>query len=723
MKIGLAVRTIFVVSALLALTSLLACGQEPADHGSSTVKADEATETLSCDQVVEAPTIIGYASGSETEFEKRSGRVVETPIIIPAPEVSPVPKDTRISGPVPAATIPFPSPVRQKTRLPKGVLDMLTSARRAMEKQTTYAFSIEGEVLGQTASGDTVRIPISYAGDSFVGYNSVSLAMGGPQDTTALRTASVHPNTALGDDPMSRDTYFVFDAEKRCWVQSDELPALSALTNPYFLFGQHREYRRETSSLMPPVVGEYEHGTMSFAARSDMRKLPTQTLNGDEALVMSGRISVGDPDNERAMDVTYWVTEKDGLLRKLTASGPFDPAPLGIQPENTPPLSDPQVELTATFSDYGKVIDYRSPVISSRRFSHDAVLLEDGRVLIYGGFSGALSDNVNPPFPRFFSEIYDPKERTWSFVERIWEATAEPLTLGVFDFNLFIFSRGVVLDDGSIAAPGVALEGTGGDAALATLNDARTSWTKMSDMPNPRVFASAALLGDGRVLVTGGGDSAAEAYDPQTGVWQSLAPMNVATFNHAHVSLEDGRMLAIGGTLDDFTNGPGTARVEIYDPQADAWELASAMNVPRARPRAVTLQDGRILLAGKPPYSFSSIFVDVAPSSEVFDPESGGWTLTSPMTEPRTNHTLTLLPDGTVLAAGGNDPRETMHVPLASTEIFDPTADTWTAGPDLAHARSEHTATLMPDGSVLFIGGVMQQESDDPLASVEFLTP
>ena len=717
MIIGLTIRTIFVVAALLALAGLLACGQEPTDPDPSTRKPDDPTKT------------------------PRSGQMAETPTVTAAPEESSVQKDARISGPVSAAAIPFPTPVPQTTRVPmtpgprplspqaartaaptplptitsaqQSVLDLLRSASGATEIQMTYAFSIKGEISGQTASGESVKIPLSYAGESLIGYNSAALTIGDPQGATALRTASVHQNMVLGYDPPSQNTDLIFDTENRSWSQTGELIALSALTNPKFLFGE-------------------DHETESFAALSNMQVLSPQTLDGDEAHVMSGRIFVGGPDNERAMGVTYWITEKDGLLRKLTASGPFDPALLSIQSENTPLIEDPQVELTATFSDYGKVIDYRSPVVSSRRFSHDAVLLEDGRVLIYGGMSGALSDNFNPAFPMFFSEIYDPEERTWSFVERIWEATVESLTSGALDFNLFIFSRGVVLDNGSIAAPGVALEGTG-DAALATLNDERTSWTKMSDMPSHRIFASVELLSDGRVLVTGGGDAAmalglseapttiVESYDPQAGVWQSLAPMNVATFNHALVRLEDGRVLAIGGTLDDFISGPGTARVEIYDPQADTWELTAEMNVPRARPRAITLPDGRILVTGTSQVPYGN--PQGALGSEVFDPETGTWTLTSPMTEPRTNHSLTLLPDGTVLAAGGNDPRETMHVPLTSTEIFDPATDTWTAGPALAHARSEHTATLMPDRSVLLIGGVMQQESDDPLASVETLTP
>lgn len=704
--------------ATVALASPLACGSEPADPVSSTVKTDEATEIPGLSQLV------------------------ETPVPTAEPEDTPAPQGDPISGPVSAASIPFPTPVPQTTRVPttpgphpvspqatqttaptllptitatqQSVSDLLRSARAAIEVHWTYAFSVEGEISGQTASGDAVRIPVSYAGESLIGYNSAILTIGEPRDTTALRTASVHHNMALGYDALPQDTDLIFDAEKQSWSRTGELIALSALTNHSFLFGE-------------------DHATGSYAARNDMKMLPPQTLDGDEALVMSGQISVGDPDNERGMEVTYWITEDDGIIRKLTASGQFDPALLSIQPENAPPLSNPRVDLTATFSDYGKIIDYRSPVISFQRFSHAAVLMEDGRVLIYGGMSGALSDNFNPAFPMFLSEIYDPEDKTWTFVERIWEVSPEAIMSGAIELNLFMFSRGVVLDNGSIVAPAVVLDETGGDAALATLNDEKTSWTKMSDMPNPRIFAGATLLGDSRILTTGGGNAGmelglseapttiAEAYDPQTGAWQSLAPMNVATFYHAHARLEEGRVLAIGGTLDDFINGPGTARVEIYDPQADTWELAAEMNIPRARPRAIDLPDGRILVAGtsQSPYGSPQITF----SSEVFDPETGTWTLTSPMTEPRTNHTLTLLPDGTVFAAGGNDPRETMHVPLASTEIFDPATNMWTAGPDLAHARSEHTATLMPDGSILFIGGVMQQESDDPLASVEAMTP
>ena len=54
------------------------------------------------------------------------------------------------------------------------------------------------------------------------------------------------------------------------------------------------------------------------------------------------------------------------------------------------------------------------------------------------------------------------------------------------------------------------------------------------------------------------------------------------------------------------------------------------------------------------------------------------------------------------MVAGGNDtPGQT----LAGVELCDPAANTWTSAGALAAARYGHTATLMPNGKVLLVGG------------------
>ena len=77
------------------------------------------------------------------------------------------------------------------------------------------------------------------------------------------------------------------------------------------------------------------------------------------------------------------------------------------------------------------------------------------------------------------------------------------------------------------------------------------------------------------------------------------------------------------------------------------------------------------------------------------------WEYTGSLNDARFHHTSTLLPDGRVLAAGG----EQGHGPLASAELYDPTTGTWSDTRSLKTARDSHTATLLPNGMVLVAGG------------------
>ena len=67
----------------------------------------------------------------------------------------------------------------------------------------------------------------------------------------------------------------------------------------------------------------------------------------------------------------------------------------------------------------------------------------------------------------------------------------------------------------------------------------------------------------------------------------------------------------------------------------------------------------------------------------------------------RTEHTATLMPDGAILAvAGDGDDDE-----LTSAEYYDPSTGLWTLVGPISEAREGHTATLLPDGRVIIAGG------------------
>ncbi|MFV2063468.1 MAG: kelch repeat-containing protein, partial [Chloroflexota bacterium] len=81
--------------------------------------------------------------------------------------------------------------------------------------------------------------------------------------------------------------------------------------------------------------------------------------------------------------------------------------------------------------------------------------------------------------------------------------------------------------------------------------------------------------------------------------------------------------------------------------------------------------------------------------------ESGAFSPAGSLAEARGVHTATLLPDGRVLVVGGGGDGDL----LASAEIWDPVTASFGPAGSLGDARHSHTATLLPDGRVLVVGG------------------
>ena len=93
-------------------------------------------------------------------------------------------------------------------------------------------------------------------------------------------------------------------------------------------------------------------------------------------------------------------------------------------------------------------------------------------------------------------------------------------------------------------------------------------------------------------------------------------------------------------------------------------------------------------------------------SAEVYDVSTGTFTPAGQMKFPRWSwHTATLLPDGTVLIAGGVSHYSDRSRTTYTAEIYDPVTRSFLPAGSLAEARMGHTATALADGSVLLIGG------------------
>src|ERR1017187_4683747 len=143
----------------------------------------------------------------------------------------------------------------------------------------------------------------------------------------------------------------------------------------------------------------------------------------------------------------------------------------------------------------------------------------------------------------------------------------------------------------------------------------------------------------------------------------------------------------------------------IQPAQAAAWTTNSSIIKARYGHTVTLLPNGKLLAAGG--YSTNMIAsLNYLSTAELYDSASGTWKVTGAQVAPRAYHTATLLPGGKVLIAGGYNSSSGL---LSSAELYDPASGTWTPTGALATAREYHTATLLPNGMVLVVGGETNQ--------------
>ena len=352
--------------------------------------------------------------------------------------------------------------------------------------------------------------------------------------------------------------------------------------------------------------------------------------------------------------------------------------------------------------------------MSIGRFSFTATVLQNGKVLVAGGATDTESATAT-------AELYDPATGTFSAAGSMHDARA--------GFSATLLRNGKVLVEGGSSNSVLAL-------ASAELYDPATgTWTVTGSMSEGRQQHSAVLLRNGSVLVSGGNIdrtpcadvcvttiAESEVYDPGTGQWTIVGGMTIPRSFFTNTLLPNGRVLAVGGRVH---TGPGyfdygaIAFGDLYSSTTGKWKPTGTMTISREDHATVLLSNSQVLAIGGTTVNFNGITVA---SAELYDSTAGTWTTTGAMLQGRERHTATVLQNGQVLVAGG-DYYDGVNVGfLTECELYDPAAGTWSVTGSMSTARYGARAVLLHDGRVLDAGGDTDF-SGIPTASAELYTP
>jgi len=335
--------------------------------------------------------------------------------------------------------------------------------------------------------------------------------------------------------------------------------------------------------------------------------------------------------------------------------------------------------------------------LANARSGHGAAVLQNGNVLVVGGFSvsGILGT----------AEVYNAAFGTWSATGSVNTARyAAPA---------------VTLADGKVLFAGGCTNNCTGTTTSAELyNPSTGTWSFTGSLHVPRYFYTATLLSSGKVLVVGGCNASscntvtatAELYDPNAGTWATTGSLSIARDFQTATLLSDGRVLVAGG----YGTSGRIAQAEVYNPATGKWSSAGNLNNARAQSTATLLPSGKVLVTGGLDPNGARLS-----SAELYNPATNSWALTGSLIDKRYDATATLLSSGKVLLAGGSGRPKRAAINLAACELYDPATGTWSSTGGLNVGRTQHKASMLQNGKILAVGGI----GSTYLASAELYTP
>ncbi|PYX36973.1 MAG: hypothetical protein DMG81_15040, partial [Acidobacteria bacterium] len=387
-----------------------------------------------------------------------------------------------------------------------------------------------------------------------------------------------------------------------------------------------------------------------------------------------------------------------------------------------------------------------------------AALLHTGKVLFFAGsgnnaFRFSSGDFGNAAKQIYTSVVWDPNKSVFDNNTFIHPPTLKRVADGhVIDYfccgHTFLSDGRVLVAGGTnqydvLQKPGTGKTGFEGirDTVIFDPDPLKENWTAAELMAHGRWYPTVVMLSDGSALVASGLDETGQGQsnntfernlDPGNAAWVKTRDFDTKSLYPHLFQLDDGRLFYTGGKMD--TGGPSEAFR--FDPinaiQADTFEVPDPANCNQCA--SVILppaQDQKFMILGGGPEDDGPVRQPATHRVATIDFKSANpaYHTKSALNHERMHVNAVLLPDRTVLAVGGGVTREASaqtHVvdPLGGREVFegeiyDLATNIWSITAPATVARLYHSvALLLPDGRVVSAGG-----NPDKGSQVNWLPP
>ena len=304
------------------------------------------------------------------------------------------------------------------------------------------------------------------------------------------------------------------------------------------------------------------------------------------------------------------------------------------------------------------------------------------------------------------------------------------------DGRLVVFGGNMRFSEGSVDYKGLN--------KIYTFNPFNETWTEQPDMRHGRWYPTGVRTADGRIAIINGLDESGAGFKrnadvelftpsadlngrgtvgllgtlPQTGAGEDV---RVGGLYPHMFAMPSGRAMVAGPFPEDtwFLDpaGPSSSFTENYPnmPTDRLWGTAVLMPGGTGGSTQV-MQLGGSTTTSTPSVATTQIFDEANPAA--------GWQARASMQVPRGHHNTVLLPDGSMVTVGGGvgvragdqwagDPEQ------RQVELWNPATGNWTLGPSQAETRAYHsTALLLPDGRVVSAGDDVNGGTDRDTAEI-----